>query len=374
MSPEELEDKPIEKDVIVDDGDGEDDVTDQHHPAYDIHWYGANLDIHGLVRRFDNDRIYWPDFQRKFVWNQKQSSRLIESILIGLPIPSIFLYKENDNERSFIIDGLQRMITLSAFKNGHWPSINPENRFDENKGKLFRLTGLPKDSHFLYKTYNELDENDRERFDNTLIHVLFIEQRSPNDNHNSAFHIFERLNSGGTPLKAQEMLNALFGGSLREHLYKLAQEELWGRMFGRPHKRAKDQELILRFLSLLNWEEKYKPPMKLFLRDFMKEHRKANEATLSNFTNQFIGTLTRINQALGDDAFRPSGTRTFSAPYFDAFMVAVANSPNASDEAIKTAYSNLRKNEIFEDFTRAATTDTSTIKGRLRMVKEAING
>ena len=361
------------EDVNIDDGDGEDEVTDQHHPMYDIHWYGANLDVNGLVRRFDENRIYWPDFQRQFVWTRKQASRLIESILIGLPIPSIFLYKKHNDEKNFIIDGLQRIIVLSSFKRGRWPQSDPKRRFDDNKGSLFRLTGLSSDSKYRNKTFRELDRGDQERLDNALIHVLFIEQRKPDSNHNSAFHIFERLNSGGTPLQSQEMLNALFVGSFRNHLIELAQQDLWVKMFGRPHKRAKDQELILRFLSLLNWEERYKQPMKLFLRDFMTEHCNADEAKLSMFTAQFVGALKRINCALGNDAFRTHGTRTFSATYFDAFMVAVADNKNATVDSIKAAYESLKKDKEFQIFTRAATTDTQSVKMRLVMVRKAIN-
>lgn len=372
MAEDELEDTTY-KDVEVDDGDGEDDV-EQPHPHYDIHWRGANLDVHGLVRRFNDDKIQWPDFQRQFVWNRKQASRLIESILMGLPIPSIFLYEDQNTERPFIVDGLQRMMTLSAFLNGYWPDANPETRFENKKGQPFRLTGLPENSKFQNMTYDELDEADRDRLDNTLMHVLYIEQRSPDDNHNSAFHMFERLNSGGTPLQPQEMLNALLGGSFRKHLHELTQNELWGKMFGKPHRRAKDQELILRFLALLNWDGSYKEPMKFFLREFMTEHRNADDETLSKFTMQFTNTLYRINQSLGDDAFRPYETRTFSAPYFDAFMVSVCKNEDASNKAIKSAYQQLKENRDFVDYTRAATTNTQSINGRLRMVREAIDG
>lgn len=369
----------IQRDVEVADGNGEDNITDQQHPDYDIHWYGANLSINELVRRFNDNKIQWPDFQRQFVWHRKQASRLIQSILIGLPIPSIFLYQEtgrNGTEKNppFIIDGLQRMMTFAAFKNGKWPDVNPQKRFDQTNSRPFQLTGLSDDLRYEKKTYEELDEDDKGKFDNTLIHILFIEQRSPDDNRSSAFHIFERLNSGGTPLQPQEMRNALYKGSFRDHLYEMSHDEKWAKMFGPPHKQAKDQELILRFLALFNREKDYKPPMKIFLNDFMNEHKDADKDTLSNFSNQFNGALERIHDALGDDAFKPHGVRAFSAPYFDSFMVAVAGNENASSLSIKTAYQDLKSNEDFQDSTRAATTNADTVKKRLRMVKEAING
>lgn len=370
---EEDDEQPPQKDVSVEDGDGEDDITDQHHQTYGIRWSGANMDVDGLVKRFDNNRIRWPDFQRQFIWTRKQSSRLIESILIGLPIPTIFLYQDSDQNYPFIIDGLQRMMTLTAFKKGRWLSSDPNARLEEEGRPPFRLIGLPEGSRFLNKTYHELHENDQQQLDDTLIHVLFIEQRRPSDNQNSAFHIFERLNSGGTSLQAQEMRNALFSGKFRKQLYGLTQNELWGKMFGKPHKRAKDQELILRFLALLHREKEYKSPMTIFLNNFMKDHRDADEAVMSEFSDQFIGTMTRIYEALGYNAFRPFNDSTFSAPYFDAFMVAVASNSETSGEAIKKAHEKLLKDTDFKSFTLAATTSTQSLKNRIRMVREAIN-
>ncbi len=374
MANEDFENLVIIPDVVVDDGDGSDDDTDQHDPKYEISWYGANLDVDGLIRRFDKNKIYWPDFQRQFVWSPKQASRLIESILIGLPMPSLFLYKDAKNERSYIIDGLQRMMTLSAYKKGIWPESNPNARFDKNpeiKLRPFKLIGLSNEGRLNGKLFKDLSEDDRDRIDNTLIHVLFIEQRSPDDNHSSAFHIFDRLNSGGTPLQAQEMRNALYGGDFRKHLYGLSQHRLWKSMFGAKHKRARDEELILRFLSLCNKEEKYKQPMKTFLNAFMAEHKDADNTILSKFTEQFEGALKRIHDALGDDAFRPG--RAFSAPYFDAFMVAVATDKTVTAEAIKHAYENLKKDTEFEKLVTAATTNETVVKKRIKMVRDAIN-
>ena len=375
MNNKNLEDPIIIPDVIVEDGDGNDDDTDKHDPKYKIHWYGANLDVNGLVRRFDANKIYWPDFQRQFIWSPKQASRLIESILIGLPIPSLFLYKDAEKEHPYIIDGLQRIMTLSAYKKEAWPDSDPNARLDENPDKRsrpFRLTGLSNEGRLNGKLFTELSEDDRDLIDNTLVHVLFIEQRSPDDNHSSAFHIFDRLNSGGTPLQAQEMRNALYGGNFRKHLHKLSLGDLWKSMFGPEHKRAKDQELILRFLALCNKEDEYKQPMKTFLNDFMAENKDADSVTLSKFSAQFEGALSRIHDALGPDAFRPG--RAFSAPYFDAFMVAVATATHkgASSSAIQFAYKTLKDDEDFDRLTLAATTNETVVKKRIKMVRDAI--
>ena len=242
----------------------EEDEAEAANLQYEISAYGGDFDVEGLVRRFERGDIYWPEFQRNYVWTKKQASRFIESILIGLPIPSLFLYKEEEN-RLFIADGLQRITTLHAFKHNKFPTKSGA------KFTKFSLNGLPKGSQFFNKTYEQLEAKDRRTFDDTIIHIQFIEQTAPDNDHSAAFNIFERLNSGGTPLQAQEMRNALYLGSFQRRLSKLNENQIWRDTFGgSAHKRGKDIESILRFLALYNWEENYREPMKIFLNRFVE--------------------------------------------------------------------------------------------------------
>ena len=371
----DIKQKELESDddVIIDDGDKEDDVTDQAIQDYKIKWYGVNLDIAILVDRFERNRIFRPDFQRQYVWTKRQASRLIESLLKGLPIPSIFLYQERDeNIPPYIIDGLQRIVTLSAFKKNYWPSGEPGASFNEKIGE-FRLVGLPENSPYFNKTYDELDEVSRERFDEKVIHVLYIEQRSPEDNESSAFHIFERLNTGGSPLHPQEMRNALHHGKFSKFLYELTRNELWGELFGKPNRRLRDQEIILRFLALRHSRKQYSKPMKIFLNKFMNNHRNAEKKTLSKFEKEFSTSLARIYEALGPSAFKPGvKSRAFNVAVFDSFMVAVAENNKASSKKIAKAFSDLLSDEDFQGFTSSATADESSVKGRIQMARDAI--
>ena len=85
---------------------------------YDITSYGADYTVDGLVKRLDRGDIFIPDFQREYVWNQNEASKLIESLLLGLPIPGIFLAKEGDSNKLLVIDGQQRLKSLQFFMNG----------------------------------------------------------------------------------------------------------------------------------------------------------------------------------------------------------------------------------------------------------------
>src|SRR5690242_5937089 len=92
--------------------------------VYQINSFGADFTVDGLVARFERGDIFRPSFQRGFVWTPVQASRFIESILLGLPIPSVFLYREEDTNRHLIVDGLQRLSTLHAFATGRFPQTN----------------------------------------------------------------------------------------------------------------------------------------------------------------------------------------------------------------------------------------------------------
>ena len=360
-------------DTEVDDGDGEgeEDNTASENTQYNIISHSADLTVDGLVKRFDRDDIYRPNFQRNFVWTRPQASRLIESILLGLPIPGLFFYTRQD-KRHIVIDGLQRLNTLKAFMQNNWPKFDfVDGEIVETKS-IFRLSG--NGNKFKGATYESLPSEYRRVFDDTVIHVTYITQRSPQDDHSSAFHIFERLNSGGTPLNAQEMRVAIYSGRFQRHLQRWSQETTsWRKIFGNVHKRGTDQELILRFLGLHIDGENYRQPMKTFLNEFMHKYQNAKDETLDEFRSAFVKTIDRIYDALGNEAFRSSQSGNFSAPYFDALMVVVASNESITTEKIKFAHKELQSNNGFFELTRSATTTVATIRGRIELVNEVLS-
>jgi hypothetical protein len=129
---EELHDLELDEEDQVEDESSEDDVVAP--VRYDISTYGADYDVEGLVKRLNRGDIIIPDFQRNYIWNQAEASRFIESLLLGLPIPAIFLSKETQSNQLLVIDGQQRLKTLQFFYNGFF---NPQD--GENKSKVFKL-------------------------------------------------------------------------------------------------------------------------------------------------------------------------------------------------------------------------------------------
>lgn len=159
---------------------------------YLITAYGADYPVDSLVKRMRSGDIFVPKFQRHFVWKLPQASRFIESLLLGLPVPGIFLSKDDDSNKMLVIDGQQRLETLRRFY---------DSRFSNDEE--FALHNVQPE--YEGKTYADLDEEDRRKLDDSIIHATIVRQDSPADDKSSIYHVFERLNTGGTPLTAQQI-------------------------------------------------------------------------------------------------------------------------------------------------------------------------
>lgn len=156
---------------------------------FSITSYGADYTVDSLVKRMRAQAFTIPHFQRRFVWSQKHASRFIESLLMGLPIPSIFLYKEIETNKHLVIDGQQRLRTLQSFYDG---------TFEE---KRFRLVGVR--DPWNGRTYSELDPSDQLKIDDAIVHATIFSQDQPQDVLDSIYFVFERINSGGIRLSPQ---------------------------------------------------------------------------------------------------------------------------------------------------------------------------
>ena len=348
----DLEDEVFEAD------EDEDELADEG-VVYQINTFGADYTVDGLIKRFDRGDIFRPQFQRNFVWSVKQASRFVESILLGLPIPSVFLYRENVSQKHLIVDGLQRLTTLHAYYKG---------RFEHND-RVFRL----RDVHNEYegKTLDELDEVARRRFEDSVIHAMVIQQLAPEDDNSSAFHIFDRLNSNGTPLQPQEIRAAIYHGPFQDLLGELNSYESWRQIFGPPHKRSKDQELILRFFALLFDRDNYEKPMKTFLNKYMKVNKNASATELKDHKDMFEVTIDRAFEAFGKGAFRPR--RTINVAVFDSIMVAIAECPEASSEQINSAYQALLEDKDYVLWTSKATSDDKIVDSRIERAIDVLD-
>lgn len=332
--------------------------------VYSITSYGADYPVDGLVRRIESNDIAVPEFQRQFIWPRPRIERFIESLLLGLPVPGIFLAREPESNRLLVIDGQQRLRTLAAFYKGVL------------RGKEFRLSeGVQR--QFVDRTYETLEPEDRRRLDDSIIHATVIKQDVPSDDQSSVYFIFERLNTGGTFLQPQEIRAAIYQGAFNELLHKLNEFPKWREVFGGPSPRLKDQELILRFLAFEHDAGDYKRPMKEFLNDFMGKHRKLEALDRDALAGQFTAAIEALTQ---EDALEPRrlfrpGTQ-INAAVFDAVMVGMAKRLEANRQPpagsdVRQAYEALLEDPAFQNAYGRATADEASVESRLRLATEA---
>jgi uncharacterized protein with ParB-like and HNH nuclease domain len=350
---------------ILDNDDNNEDVASI---VYDITSYGVDYDVDGLVKRLRRGDIIIPPFQRDYVWNQAEASRLVESLLLGLPVPGIFLAKEPESSKLLVIDGQQRLKTLQFFFDGYF---NP--REGDTRRRIFKLDKVQK--QFQGKTYQDLIDSDRMTLDDSTIHATVIKQESPNEDNTSIYHVFERLNTGGRKLTPQEIRVAIYMGDLNNMIVDLNDTPSWRQLFGKKNNRLKDQELILRFFAMYTGQKTYQKPMKEFLNKFNLKYKNASVSKLENLRNIFIKTADTILRCLGVNAFRPD--RVFNTSAYDALMVGVANLLSKGipiDESkLKISVGNLFKNKEFLESITRATSDESVVLKRQKLVDSFIN-
>lgn len=339
------------------------DVLDEVIPfRYSITSYGADYPVDSIVQRLGNEFIFVPVFQRKYVWKLKQASRFIESLLLGLPVPGIFLAREDVSAKLFIIDGQQRLRTLQYFYEGIF------------HGKEFALRGVQE--QYEGKTHKTLEKEDQLRLNDSIIHATIIKQDKPSDDQSSVYHIYERLNTGGTLLLPQEIRACIFHGPFNDLLAELNEVMAWRAIYGPHSKRLKDQELILRFLALYFSALEYSSPMKEFLNKFMGSNKSFQHISAKDMRAVFQSTIQLINKVFSSRAFRPE--RALNAAVYDSVMVALArrlkrgriNNPRL----LKTAYEKLLKDKEYLASVGSGTAQEANVLKRLEKATAAFSG
>ena len=289
-----------------DSGEDEDDIILSR---FSIAVSRIDFDVAGLVRRLESEDVFIPDFQRAYVWKPKQASRFIESLLLGLPVPGIFLAKERETKKLLVIDGQQRLRSLLYFYQGNFPNSRPS----------FVLKGVH--TEFEKETYKSLKDAYRRQLDDSVVSATVVEPLYEDDD-SSIYYIFERLNTGGTILKPQEIRACIYHGELNNLLRELNKNLAWREIFGPPDKNGKDQELILRFLAFYFEGKDYKPSLKEFLNQYMRQNRHLARHSEEQIIKAFLPTIEVIHKGLGNKAFKPQ--KILIPTYFEAVMVVTA--------------------------------------------------
>lgn len=393
MTTKELSDDIIKTDAAVD----ELTVEDEDKSGSDLKMKPWNPnDIRITTKNFTIREIYTqiedkepdqekeldlaPDFQRAFVWNTKQQIRLIESILLGIPLPAFYFNQDKDGAQQ-VIDGVQRLTTIKHFMS------NQLELKEEHLEYLSPLKGA---------TFSTLDPATKRRFAGTQIVAHVIEPQTPDD---VKYDIFNRVNTGGSPLTAQEIRHCMSKGRSREFLRKLVEsgnfEQATGKFFWskdssgqwiRDSKRMTDREMALRFCAFYSVPlNKYASASSLdvFLLDFSRWlDQQAKPSDLKKLEMVFQQAMQNCHQVFGYGAFRrwhplnwsPSGR--INRAIFESQALALADySPNlvaAQKDCIQKILRELFKDPDYDTAVSSGTGSYRKVADRLDKPRKAL--
>ena len=331
----------------------------------------SHIVVELLVSRIKHDEIdLEPDFQRSFVWNPERQSRLIESLLLRIPIP-VFYVAADEEEKWSVVDGVQRMFTIYNYvTNG------------------FRLSRLEYLNQLNELKYDDLPRPMQRRINETQLVVNVIE---PGTSEDVMFNIFKRINTGGVMLNGQEIRNALHRGPVREYLRELARTEefLDATVRSVKESRMADRECVLRFLAfhIEPWEHYEANDLDGYLGRTMRKINRMTQAQRDTIAEDFKKAMWAAASIFGEDAFRKrykpdDSRRPVSKALFEAWSVQLAR---CSPEQINTLIS--RSEEVRQrfmvlmnqdsDFDRAisyATGIPQRVNKRFSAVKQLVQG
>lgn len=271
----------------------EDEVLELEENERKLSTQPLDLTVDSLVTRIDRGGlILQPEFQRDYVWSSVKASQLIESILMGIPLPIVYMAETPDNDWE-VVDGQQRLTSIHSYIRGKFPD-----------GSVFRLGRLNVLSDLKGKGFKDLSKSEQNAILNYTLRAIVLR----NDSHPDVkFEVFERLNCGSVQLKDAELRNCMYRGTYNDMLAALSHNRflLKVRRAVAPHKRMEDRQLILRFLAMKrNSHLNYRSAMKQFMNREMQAHQHASQTEVAEMSRTFEDAIECAWLVFGENAFR----------------------------------------------------------------------
>jgi uncharacterized protein with ParB-like and HNH nuclease domain len=362
---------------------------------YDITAAPNDFNVMTIFSFLESGAVRIPGFQRNFVWDLGRASKLIESLILGLPVPQIFLY-ETDRNRFLVIDGQQRLMSLYYFIKQRFPKKEKRAElrriFDEH-GKIpdqvihedqyfenFRLKlaeNIPSHpNRFKGLNYQTLGDY-KTQFELRTIRNVIIKQNAPAGDDTSMYEIFNRLNTGGINLKPQEIRTSMYHSPFYELLYRLNSKPEWRKLLPvpEPDLHMKDVEILLRGFAFLIDGNNYAPSMVKFLNQFSRKCKQQSPEQNTFLSELFQSFLVSI-QSLATEVFIRNNR--FNVALYESLFAAVCRTafkekrlPNGSvsEQEVKT----LEQDPEFTQALIEGTTQTRNVNTRLRRAREILS-
>lgn len=346
-------------------------IVDRFNSAQDsLVIQAADMSLETVAAMVESEAIdVQPQYQRRERWDMKAQSALIESFLLNIPVPPVYLAEESFGTYS-VIDGKQRLTTIKRFMREEF-SLSILDRFNELEGKKF--AGLPADLQ------NALRIRPYVRV------VTLLKQSDPE----LKYEVFTRLNTGGVALAAQEIRNAMYRGKLNDLLVELS-----GDKFLRKQLKIKtlredayatmaDVEYVLRFLTMRDSWNSFSGDYRRSMDYFMRDNREPGKTKLANFRATYQESMLRCKKLWGDSAFRRYDPENsvyrdqFLSALYDAQMVAVSELSSAQYAALSGKSSKIisKTKTLFSDpeFNDAIRVSTNTPIRVKKRIEKTIN-
>ncbi|WP_242835717.1 DUF262 domain-containing protein [Butyrivibrio sp. AC2005] len=332
--------------------------------------------IFEMSRKYNNGKISLdPSFQRNFVWSGRQMSELIESVIMGIPLPLIYL-AENKDGKMIVVDGRQRLTTFFKYLN--------------NEFKLDKLKILTEINGMSFKDLEEKYPKYAASIEDYQLMIQVIKYPTPD---RIRFDIFDRVNRGGTPLNKQEMRNALYQGKATKLLDEITKLESFNNATGRgiSGKHMKDKYIVLRAIAfcMINEEElldsngvaiEYKSDMDDLMGKTMDCLNKMSEDEVKFISNRFDRIMNNIYELLGSDAFRLKGNygirRPISMTLFESlyYLFYLLDGKNYDKEKLTQRIAELLTDKDYLDSLQSSVDSAKSATTRFDKVKKIYEG
>lgn len=355
---------------------------------YDIVSSPNDWNYSTIVSFIESGAMKIPSFQRNYIWDRKRASKLIESLLIGLPVPQVFLYEESRNS-FLVIDGQQRLLTLYFFAKGRFPrpKIRGELRQQLQRGYLdenlledndyfepFKLK-LPKSAtgamnRFHGLTYKGL-KDDRTSLDLRTLRNIVVKQTSPEGN-SAVFELFSRLNTGSVNLTPQEIRASLYHSPFFAQVIELNSDAGWRHLIGsqNPDPRMRDTEFLLRALALAESSAGFSGSMANFINKYCLGAKKFSPNEVEDAITR-LGSFFRLLTGVASPFMR-SGK--FSGVLFESAFAAweQLDRPIVSAIAIAEAINTAKQSIAFGETLQEGSTKPVNTKARIALLRDEI--
>jgi uncharacterized protein with ParB-like and HNH nuclease domain len=306
-----------------------------------------------------------PEYQRHFIWDDMRQSQLIESLLLGIPVPNLFMATNKDSSWE-VIDGLQRLTTIVNFIGDEEIIIKTN-----EKGKKLKLKDLEKLDSLNGSYYEELPKSIQLMFMTRPIRVTVLNDRTDFE---VRYDLFERLNTGGVILHPQEIRNCVYLGKFKDFLNECSKNRDFlnvVKMTEKAERTGNKEELILKFFAYYEDREKFVHSVKEFLNDYMAKKTKSFPE-LSQYKELFDRTFQLLDNSLPDGIVRGNRKNITPLILFEAVSIGVADLiSNNEDHLIQPGrLEEVLNNEDLKRLTTGATNSRNKLIERIEFVKD----